>query len=77
MIPIDAVRWPLNLAGGFVSMTCLVFNLRAVMADVADAKKRSILLGAAGVSQLGLAILMKLYCFSYRPAAVPSMVSPP
>ena len=46
-----------------------VFNLREAAAEVADAKKRSMLLGVAGVSQLGLAVLMKMYCFSYRRAA--------
>ena len=69
IIPFDAVRWPINMVGAAISITCLVFNLRAVTAELPDAKKRSILLGVAGACQLGLAIAMKLYMFSYRSAA--------
>ena len=56
------------MVGAAISITCLVFNLRAVTAELPDAKKRSILLGVAGACQLGLAIAMKLYMFSYRSA---------
>lgn len=53
VIPIDAVRWPINMAGGVISTACLVFNLRALLEPVQDGKKRSMILGFCALSQIG------------------------
>lgn len=53
VIPIDAVRWPINMAGGVISTACLVFNLRALIEPLPDPKRKTMLLGFCAASQLG------------------------
>lgn len=53
VIPVDAVRWPINMAGGLISTACLVFNLRALLEPLQDGKRRTIVLGVCGASQIG------------------------
>jgi hypothetical protein len=65
VVPLDAVRWPIVLVGGAVACLCLVLNLRRLMDNFEDAKRKSIVLGLAGASQFGLAVAVKMYVFAY------------
>ena len=65
VVPVDAVRWPIVLAGGGIASLCLVLNLRRLMEQVEDAKRKSIVLMIAGASQFGLAVGVKMYVFAY------------
>ena len=53
------------LAGGGIASLCLVLNLRRLMEQVEDAKRKSIVLMLAGASQFGLAVGVKMYVFAY------------
>ena len=65
VVPLDAVRWPIVLAGGLIASLGLVLNLRRLMSSFDDAKRKSIVLGLAGASQFGLAVAVKMYVFAY------------
>lgn len=65
VIPLDVVRWPIVFAGGAIASLCLVLNLRRLMDNFEDAKRKSIVLGLAGLSQFGLAVAVKMYVFQY------------
>ena len=53
------------LAGGGIASLCLVLNLRRLMDNVEDAKRKNIVLMIAGASQFGLAVGVKMYVFAY------------
>ena len=65
VVPVDAVRWPVVLAGGAIASLGLVFNLRRLMEHLEDAKRKSMVLMIAGASQFGLAVGVKMYVFAY------------
>jgi hypothetical protein len=70
-VPLDAVRWPIVLCGGALASMCLVLNLRRLMENLEDAKRKTIVLGLAGASQFGLAVGVKMYVFAYDAAPAP------
>lgn len=65
LVPSDGARWAVVLVGGLVGALCLVLNLRAVLTEWEDTRRRGLLLAATGAAHVGLALALKLYFFQW------------